>query len=332
MGKPRGSIGSLRSELVHKAREAALSAVRTYNDPLIRFKSETYVVLMIIAWTYLLHAYYRSHKIDYRYYKQLAQRRRFDRTARGAFKFWELERCLNDTACPVDGETAKNLRFLIGLRHEIEHQMCTGLDDFLSSRYQACALNFNTYLKQFFGDKQGLDDHLGISLQFAQLEVTQFDKPDPMKKIPSRLATFIAEYDNSLTESEFNSPRFAFRILFTKKLVNRPGQADRVVEFVDPKSEIAQSISKEYWVKREVERPKFRPYQVVDAVNKAGFSKFRIQPDHVDMWKSEDAKNPSKGLGTDVSGTWYWYESWIDRCIELCRAAGSRYCSESPLG
>ena len=92
MAKKKGSIGSLRSELIRKSREAALSAIRTYNDPLIRFKSETYIVLMMIAWTYLLHAYYRSKKIDYRYFDQLQKRRRFHRTKRGAYKYWELER------------------------------------------------------------------------------------------------------------------------------------------------------------------------------------------------------------------------------------------------
>ena len=315
MAKKKGSIGSLRSELIRKSREAALSAIRTYNDPLIRFKSETYIVLMMIAWTYLLHAYYRSKKIDYRYFDQLQKRRRFHRTKRGAYKYWELERCLSDAACPIDGETQTNLRFLIGLRHEIEHQMSTGLDEFSSSRYQACAVNYNAYLKQLFGPKEGLDAFLGMTLQFAQLEVEQFENTNP-PALPKRLASYVAEFDGSLSSAEFNSPRFAYRVLFTRKLVNKPGQADRVIEFVDSKSEMAQSIEKEYWVKKEVERPKFRPHEVVTAVQKAGFPKFRRQPDHVDMWKAEDGKNPGKGYGVMVSGTWFWYQLWIDRCIE----------------
>jgi hypothetical protein len=324
MGKKKGSIGSRRAELVRKSREAALSAIRTYNDPLIKFKSETFIVLMMIAWTYLLHAHYRSKKIDYRYFTQLEKRRKFDRTKRGAFKYWELERCLNETGCPIDGETQKNLRFLIGLRHEIEHQMSTGLDDFLSSRYQACAINYNTYLKQFFGDTEGLDEYLGVTLQFAQLEIEQFGQPNTTT-LPKRLAAYVTDFDNTLSDSEFNSPRFAYRMLFTKKLVNKPGQADRVVEFVDSKSEIAQSIEKEYWVKKEVERPKFRPKEVVAAVHKAGFPRFRLQPNHTDMWHAEDGKNEGKGFGVRVSGTWFWYQSWVDRCIELCKAAGATY-------
>lgn len=51
-------IGSVKKELAIKAREAMLSAVQIYNNPNIQFKSETFIVLSIIAWTYLLHAYY----------------------------------------------------------------------------------------------------------------------------------------------------------------------------------------------------------------------------------------------------------------------------------
>ena len=43
------------------------------------------------------------------------------------------------------------------------------------------------------------------------------------------------------------------------------------------------------------------------------------------MWKSEDAKNPGKGFGVDIQGTWYWFQSWIDRVLELCEAAGDKY-------
>lgn len=68
-------VGSIKNELLRKSREAALAAVQIFNNPNITFKSESYVVLMIIAWTYLLHAYFRHQKIDYRYYKQKGTRR-----------------------------------------------------------------------------------------------------------------------------------------------------------------------------------------------------------------------------------------------------------------
>lgn len=319
------AIGSLAAELVAKAREAAICAIRVFNDPGLSFRSENFIVLMVIAWTYLLHGYYRQKRIEYRYFEQKGKNRKFDRTKRGAFKYWELERCLNDSKSPLDKDTANNLRFLIGLRHEIEHQMTRCLDQYLSGRYQAAAMNFNHYIKSLFGARYAIDAQLGYCIQFLELSEDQFNVDASPKGIGKAVRDFIASFDGALSEDEFNSPRFAYRLLFTKKLVNRPGQADKVVEFIDPKSELAQTIGKEYWVRKEVERPKFTPKHVVAEVRKAGFAKFRVQKEHVELWKSENAKDPGKGYGVSVEGSWYWYQSWIDRCIELCQAAGDKY-------
>ena len=67
MNKRNRRVGSIKNELIAKSREAALAAVQIFNSPTFCFKSESYIVLMIIAWTYLLHAYYRREKIEYRY-------------------------------------------------------------------------------------------------------------------------------------------------------------------------------------------------------------------------------------------------------------------------
>jgi len=56
-------IYSEKIDLILKSREAALSAVQIYNNPFTAFKSESFIVLFIIAWTYLLHAYYRGKKL-----------------------------------------------------------------------------------------------------------------------------------------------------------------------------------------------------------------------------------------------------------------------------
>ena len=106
----------MKRQLSEKAKEAALCAIKVFNAPLIRFKSESYVVMMMIAWTCLLHAYYWSKGIDYCYCHLVNTRRRYERTKRGAKEHWDLERCLNDDVCPLDDAVKTNLRFLIGLR------------------------------------------------------------------------------------------------------------------------------------------------------------------------------------------------------------------------
>jgi hypothetical protein len=311
-------VGSVKGELLIKSQEAALTAVQLFNNPLIRFKTESFIVLMIIAWTYLLHAYYRSLKVEYRYYEQRAQRRRFVRSKGGGYKYWELERCLNVKECPLDRDTVNNLRFLLELRHEIEHQMTMRLDDYLSGRYQACALNYNHYITKLFGDRYALDTHLTYSIQFMELTLEQAGAVEKASPVPERLRSFITQFDNRLTDEEYESDRYSYRLLFKKKLAARPGQADKVVEFIDPDSELAKTIDKEYWVKKEVERPKYLPSEVVRKMVDEGYSWFTMYW-HTELWKKEDGKNPGKGYGTEIGTTWYWYERWVDRVREFCR-------------
>lgn len=56
--------------LLDKSREAMLAAVTIYNNPLVTFKSELFMVNAEIAWTYLFHSYYAKNKINYYYRKQ----------------------------------------------------------------------------------------------------------------------------------------------------------------------------------------------------------------------------------------------------------------------
>lgn len=322
--KRQRSVGSVRAELLRKSRESALSAVKIFNDPTTKFKSESFIVLMVISWTYLMHAHYRSKGIEYRYFQRNGKRRRFERTSHGAYKYWELERCLNEKRSPIDPISSSNLKFLIGLRHEIEHQMTSNLDNYLSGRYQACILNYNEYLKRLFGKEHGLDEHLTYSLQFVKLMREQLENGDSAD-VPPNLRAYIARFDDGISSEQYDDPRYSFRLLFTKKLANRRGQADKVVEFVEANTELAKTIEAEYWVKKEVERPKFRGTEVCLAVQAKGFSRFRVTPEHSRLWKSEDARKPDKGYGVSVQGYWYWYKRWIDRCLSVCAEAGEKY-------
>lgn len=315
---------SVSGELLTKSREAALSAVQIFNSPLITFKSEIFIVLMNIAWTYLLHAHFRKKGVEYRYYKQRAKRRVYDKTTSGAHKHWELERCLNDMQSPVDKDTANNLRFLIGIRHEVEHQMTSRLDSSLSAKFQACCLNYNEYVKKLFGAKHGIDKHLAFSLQFSSISREQAATLPSPSKMPSHIKAFVDGFEGNLSDDEFNSPRFAYRVLFVAKTANRKGQADEVIEFVKAESPLAQDVNKAYTVIKETERPKHLPSNIVKLMKQEGFPRFTMQS-HTDLWKQMDAKNPSKGFGVAVQKAWYWYDSWVDQVRQHCRENAARY-------
>lgn len=317
-------VFSVKEELLKKSREAALAAVQIFNNPNVTFKSETYAVLMVIAWTYLLHAYYREKNVDYRYFTQMPGRKRFDRTKNGAFKHWELERCLNDKQCPLEREVVQNLKFLIGLRHEVEHQMTTRIDDLLSARFQACCINYHEAIASLFGEEYGIARHLTVSLQFSSLGREQVDMLEQHKGLPAHIKSYISGFDGALTAAEFGSPKFAYRVIFVPKTANHPNQADQAITFVKAGSEIAKTVNAQYTVIKETERPKWLPSQIVSKMKADGYTRFGMQH-HTDFWKAMDAKSAAKGFGVQLAKTWYWYDSWLEEVRKHCREKAEVY-------
>lgn len=315
---------SVREELLRKSREAALAAVQVFNNPNITFKSEIFIVMMVIAWTYLLHAYYRSQGIEYRHYRQVGSKRKFIRTSRGAHKHWELEQCLDNAACPLAQKVKLNLKFLIGLRHEIEHQMTTRIDDLLSARFQACCLNYNEAIRGLFGDKYGIDQHLAFSLQFSALQDEQIEQLSARKDLPKNIATFIEGFDGSLSDDEFNDSKYSYRVIFVPKLVNKKGQADKVIEFISPDSAQAKELNVTYAAIKEIEREKFKPGTIVEMMQQNGYPQFNMSC-HTRLWQEHDARNPGKGYGVWVEKQWFWYKRWIDVVEQHCKEYVGRY-------
>jgi hypothetical protein len=324
MSKRIRRVFSVKEELLKKSREAALAAVQIFNNPSVTFKSETYAVLMVIAWTYLLHAFYREKGVNYRYFNQGPKRKNFHRTANGAFKHWELERCLNDKQCPLEREVVQNLKFLIGLRHEIEHQMTTRIDDLLSARFQACCINFHEAIVSLFGDEYGIASHLAVSLQLSSLGHEQLDMLGQHTGLPAHIKSYISGFDGTLSASEFGSPKFAYRVIFVPKTANHPNQADQAITFVKADSEIAKTVNAQYTVIKETERPKWLPSQVVAQIKKEGFSRFGMKK-HTDLWKARDAKAAGRGFGVQLASTWYWYDNWIEEVRRHCKEKSENY-------
>jgi hypothetical protein len=315
---------SVERELVTKAREAALAAVQVFNNPIIHFKSELFIVTMNIAWTYLLHAYYRQQNIDYHYFEKSGTRKRYDKTKYGAKKTWVLETCLRDLKCPLDADTKNNLLFLLTIRHEIEHQMTTRIDDKLSAKFQACCINFNSYLKQLFGDELAIDRYLAFSLQFASIDPEQVEQLKAVAGLPNHVLSSISSFEESLTEEQFNSQKFAYRVVLIPKTANHVGQADKVIEFVKADSKIAKGVNANIALIKETEKTKYLPGQIVDRMRAKGFKTFRMH-EHTLLWKERNAKGATPPFGVMVGTTWYWYDNWMIEVKKHCEESGARY-------
>jgi hypothetical protein len=263
-------------------------------------------------------SHFREKKIEYRYFEQKNKRKKFDLTKNGAYKYWELERCLDDDKSPINKVAASNLCFLIGLRHEIEHQMTTRIDELLSARFQACCLNYNHHLKTLFPKQKSIEEYLAFSLQFSSISETQREQLIEYKDLPNNIATYIETFDSELSDEDFNDTKFSYRVLFVPKIANRKGQADKVIEFLPADSEIAKGINKEYVIIKEKEKVKYSASNIWKKMKEEGFSKFGPHQ-HTLLWKENDAKNPAKGFGAMVVKTWYWYENWLSFVRNHCK-------------
>jgi len=295
-------------ELLVKAREAMIAAVHTFNSAGLHFRAELFIVTSIIAWTYLMHAYYKREGVDYRHKKAGV----VEKTPSGADKYWELGKCLAHEKCPLEKGVINNLKFLAEIRHEIEHRSTNRIDDALSAKLQACCINFNDAIRSMFGREFALEKRLPIALQFVTFDGAQRASLVGAD-LPENLATAMDKFHNALTEEEQNDPQFRYRVAFVPKVMGKATKADHSVEFIKPGSPEAEAV--ERVLLKEVERPKYRPSAIVAKAKGAGYPTFNMH-DHTLLAKQLDGRNSGKGYGVMVAGTWYWYESWYDKVIE----------------
>ena len=302
-------------ELLIKAREAMIAGVQTFNSAGLTFRAELFIVTAIIAWTYLLHAWFRREGIDYRYAGQ--------KTKEGADKFWELGHCLKQPKCPVKGGAARNLEFLIEIRHEIEHRSTNRIDDALGAKLQSCALNFNDLLKKEFGAQYGLEKRLPLALQFVSFGAEQRATLKKASGLPKHIEAAIDAFEHGLTDEEIKDPAYRISYGFVPMVAKKPGAADTAVHVVSSGSDEAGEISK--IILKEVNKDRYPPTKVVEKIQAAGFPKFRMH-DHMQLWKKLDAKNPGKGFGCDGDyGNWVWFDRWIDHVRQHCEADGEKF-------
>lgn len=272
-------------QLVQKACEAMKTSVAIFNNPHLIWKSEIFVVNAIIAWTYLMHAHYSTQGIDYRYKKdgQLIL------TDEGRPKHWELSKCLNVAECPLPNPVKANVRYLIAIRNEIEHRMSDNIDSYLASKLQACALNFNHWLCEWFGRQCSIAEDLSFAIQFKEISLKSHPDNVGAKKLPGVIETVNALIEGDMLDEDYNDPRYSYRVYVVPKTVNNKNKADQAVVFADIGTDLEVAI-------REVERPKFKPSQIVEMMRAEGFGDFSLygKGGFVEFRKSIDAKHSTK--------------------------------------
>ena len=316
---------SLRGdELLIKAREAMIAAVHCFNSAGLTFRAELFIVTSIIAWTYLIHTWFKQEGIDYRYYRNENGKKAVALTRSGAEMYWELGHCLKHEKCPLDKGSKDNLEFLLELRHEIEHRATSRIDDAVSAKLQACCINFNDSIKDLFGKQYGLERRLPIALQFVTFSPDQRALLKKASDVPRHIETMMNSFEEHLTPEELADPRFAFRVFMVPRTANRAPGADVAVELVPSNSEEAAAVNRV--LLKEVEKKKYLPSEIVKIIRSEGFPNFTMDR-HTRLWHELDAKNPAKGYGAIAVGKqWCWYDTWLN-CVREALAISHASCA-----
>lgn len=238
---PKRRLSSRVREHLAKARESALAAVAAYNNPTAHFRSGTYIVLMIIAWTALFHAVaYQRGQRPWVILKGKGRGTRYDR-ANGDYRHWDLHHCLNfyfgGDASPV----AANLRFLIGLRDRIEHRDMPELDAEVFGECQASLINFERLIIEEFGEHYAINTSLVWSLQFS------YTSPPELRHARDRLRKsaagtvieYVERFRSDLNIDIESNQEFSFKVYMVPQLANHRSRNALAVEFIhyDPKNE-----------------------------------------------------------------------------------------------
>jgi len=285
-----------RKSLEHlaKARESCLAAVAAYNNPTVEFRSGTYIVLIIIAWTSLFHAiYYRNRVKPWRVLSGEGKGTRYDRIG-SDYKHWELNECLRRYFAGEWNAVRENLRFLIGLRDRIEHRAMPELDHVVFGECQAALLNFEALLVSEFGEEMALNTSLAFSLQFSGVvpERRQLAMEALRKSGTDSVVNYVNQFRSELALEVANDQRFAFKVFLIPQLANHRTKDTLAVEWL-PIEEIDPTVVEDFdraivLIKQRhiaVRNPgKFLPNGVVQVVSGLIPWRFRLF-EHTRCWK-----------------------------------------------
>ncbi|WP_240205267.1 DUF3644 domain-containing protein [Vibrio sp. CyArs1] len=280
---------STKGMLLHKAREFALLAVSTYNNPYTEFKTYGYIVNIVIAYTALFHAIFEKKGANYFHLKD-GEPVIID----GEEKAWELMECCNEYWKGVERPEKYNLKFLIGLRNKIEHRSLPAIDLAVAGECQSALMNFENLLVEEFGDSHALCANLAIAMQLSRTsEQSQLDALKQLQRDNYKVVRhYMESYRADLSDDIFESQQYRLRAMLVPKLGNHATSADLAVEFINV-NKLSEDELKHYeqgvaFIKG-IENPfKLKPKKVMQLV-KEKMPDFNMLL-HTKCWKHFEAR------------------------------------------
>ncbi|MES1188407.1 MAG: DUF3644 domain-containing protein [Myxococcales bacterium] len=313
--------------LVRKARESALLGLQIYNNPTTVFKTEGFVVLMVIAWTALLHAVLKRKGVDCHHTDATGGPVLID----GDPKMWELRECLREFFKNHQDPVRTNLEFFIGLRNRVEHRYVPAIDPHVAGECQAMLLNFDDLLAAEFGPYFGIRDSLTVPLQTSTIRSDEQGKA--LRKLQAghfeEVKEFVDRFRAGLEATVGDDQRFSFRVFLVPKVGNHRSSSDLAVEFVKVDSAQAIELGKQIVAVKERQVAVhnlnlFKPSVVAREVAKRIGKKFTVN-DHTMAWKKYRVRpNGFATSGCDskfcvpdpVHQDFVYTQAWIDQLVQ----------------
>ena len=279
--------------ILDSAIDAALVAVENYNKPRSRFRIENYIMLMVVAWTRLMHAYFNKTIGDKYYYKNDTGTRY--KIIQGEKQAWDLSKCIREfkkshdknlLSAPIEA----NINFFIMLRNKIAHRYIekNELESLLFGEFQSFLYNFETFVINIFGEEFALEETLSYSIQFSTirgLEQISSNKRALSTEMQD-LKQAVNKYRTKLSQNILDSQEYSIKILLIPKISNTKAN-DVAVEFIKPNKKSYEDVIG-VLTKDKVQRveatniKKLLPSGIVQEVNKRnGNNDFKI---HIHTW------------------------------------------------
>lgn len=322
-------------EHLAKARESCLAAVAAYNNPTAQFRSGSYIVLMIVAWTSLFHAiaYQKGHK-PWVIRTGTGRGIRYKRIGTD-YRHWSLTDCMKFYFGTADNGTRANLRFLIGLRDRIEHRDMPELDAEVFGECQAALINFERLLVSEFGDRFALNTSLAWTLQFS--ETSPAERGRALEQIRRRasdsVVSYVHQFRSELSLDIASDQQFSFKVFLVPQLANHRSQDTLAVEFVhfDPSDPVSMEdyqsavvLLKERHV--AVRNPaSLLPKAVVQRVARRLPWEFKMHH-HTQCWRFFEVRPPQDADDPEVTDTelcqwdeafraYVYTDGWVEKLV-----------------
>jgi hypothetical protein len=301
---PKTGLNLLENERLIRAREAMILAVQVFNSAGLNFKTEVFAVLANIAWTYLLHEYYE---------------RKGETITGDDGRSLLLSQMIKRQDCPLSTGMKNNLNAIKMIRDDVEHKLFGRSDNRWLPLFQACCLNFDKTLCEFFGEKLSLQNELSFALQFAKPAIEDLALAQKYP-VPPHIEALDARLRDGMTEEQLNDLEYQFRVVYT---LDSASKSKAHIQFLHPGSEEAEQV-RNVLVKYKTadELYPLRVKQIVKLVADRSGRPFTSY-NHTQAWKhykvrpkkgakQSDETNKDYCIYHPAHGDYTYNEKWVD--------------------